>query len=271
VVEEERANTWTELHDGMGQDVSYSRMLLEQVMTTWSTAGALAPIDGEKLRNAYQFVHALQRQVNYLLDIWRERDASELWSAGEPETAVDACGFFADLQEHATLVQRSLEIRCLVRPVGDDAALPASLRHDARMIAREAVYNAYRHGRATEVTIDAVVDEDALRLTICDNGCGFDTRRLSKKAHGMTNIQRRADRHDGAVTLDSSREAGRSGTTVSVIFQLAPETSPHLARIERRHTAQDATDGALNPQNVVEMPMFVAAPTSVGEGERYDD
>ncbi len=225
VVEEERANTWIELHDGMGQDVSYGRMLLEQVLATWRSEGALAPIDGEKLVNAHKFISALQRQVNYLIEVWRERDTSELWRAEPRADAARSGSLFADLEEHAALVQRTLEMRCVVRHVGDDSSLASALRHDARMIAREAVYNAYRHGRAQHVNIEAHVDAAELRLVIRDNGFGFDTQRISTKAHGMTSIQRRAERHNGAFTLDSSRTQGASGTTVQVTFCLQPQAS----------------------------------------------
>lgn len=231
VSEEERANTWIELHDGMGQDVSWGRMLLEQVMTTWTRDGALTTIDGEKLRNAHQFIHALQRQVNYLIETWRERETSDLWRADDDEDDTgEAHGLFGDLDEHAALVQRTLEMRCVVSHGGDDTAFTGSLRHDARMIAREAVYNAYRHGRATEALIDAVATGRELRLTIRDNGCGFDAKRLSSKAHGMSNIQRRAERHNGSVEVQSNREPGRSGTTLHVVLRL-PQAGDEMTRL----------------------------------------
>ncbi|HET9109426.1 MAG TPA: GAF domain-containing protein [Ktedonobacterales bacterium] len=240
VVEEERANTWIELHDGMGQDVSYGRMLLEQALKSWTTTGALTPLDGEKLRNAHQFIQALQRQVNYLIDIWRERDASDMWRDDDNRPdAGDARGLFSDLEEYAALAQRTLDMRCLVRRKGDDSACSVTLRHDARMIVREAVYNAYRHGRATEVVIEAAADERELRLCIRDNGCGFDARRLSTRAHGMTSMQRRTARHNGSFDIQSSREPGASGTVLDVLFRPATTGEPveQQAPIEMRRRA----------------------------------
>ena len=224
VVEEERANTWIELHDGMGQDVSYGRWLLDQLLTTWRADGALSALDGEKLETAHQCIQTLQRQVNYLIEIWRERDTGDLWRAqderdefedGEPR------GLFGDLDDYAALVGRTLGVRCVVSHGGDDSALAGSLRHDARMVAREAVYNAYRHGRASEVTIDALADARELRLSIRDNGAGFDTSRLSSKAHGMSSMRRRAERHHGDFAAHSSRAPGASGTTLTITFRTA--------------------------------------------------
>ncbi|HEY8324117.1 MAG TPA: GAF domain-containing protein [Ktedonobacterales bacterium] len=220
VAEEERANTWIELHDGMGQDVSYGRWLLDQLLTTWKSDGALTALDGEKLETAHQCIQTLQRQVNYLIEIWRERDTSDMWRARDDDADEDeSCGLFGDLDEYAALVRRTLGVRCVVSHGGDDSALAGSLRHDARMVAREAVYNAYRHGRASEVTIDALADQHELRLCIRDNGGGFDTSRLSSKAHGMSSMRRRAERHRGAFAAHSSRAPGASGTTLTITFQ----------------------------------------------------
>jgi len=234
VVEEERANTWIELHDGMGQDVSYGRMLLEQALKSWASNGALTPLDGEKLHNAYQFIQALQRQVNYLIEVWRERDTSDMWRADAEDADDEPRGLFGDLDEYAALAQRTLNVRCVVRHGGEDASLTGSLRHDARMIAREAVYNAYRHGRATEVVIDAQASEQTLRLCIRDNGCGFDTSHLSNKAHGMSSIQRRAERHHGDFAVQSSSEPGASGTTLQVVFRLADGEGDAEGKVEAR-------------------------------------
>ena len=220
VAEEERANTWIELHDGMGQDVSYGRWLLDQLLTTWKADGALTALDGEKLETAHQCIQTLQRQVNYLIEIWRERDTSDMWRARDDDADDgEPCGLFSDLDEYAALAQRTLGVRCVVSHGGDDSALAGSLRHDARMVAREAVYNAYRHGRASEITIDALADERELRLCIRDNGSGFDTSRLTSKAHGMTSMRRRAKRHHGEFEAQSSRTPGASGTTLTITFQ----------------------------------------------------
>ncbi|MDE3229438.1 MAG: GAF domain-containing protein, partial [Chloroflexota bacterium] len=138
LVEEERANTWSELHDGMGQDAGYGRMLLEQALATIASGATLTPLDHEKLVNAHQFVCALQRQVNYLMAVWGKSESGDLWRESDDEEDAAARGFFDDLDEHATLVRRTLEMRCVVNRSGDDGAISGSLRHDARMVAREA-------------------------------------------------------------------------------------------------------------------------------------
>jgi GAF domain-containing protein len=229
VAEEERANTWHEIHDGMAQHASVGRWLIEQIASEWERTSALGAKGGEKLLIAREAMRALQRQVNYLIEIWRERDTADIWRRDDERVALDHAGFFAELGDYASLVRRALEVDCAPRCAGDDSALSMSLRHDALMIVREAVNNASRHGRATHIEITARVEDGALTLIVSDNGCGFDTSHISK-SHGINSIRARVERCGGVFSLESSREPGASGTRLTLLLPLgavsARENSP---------------------------------------------
>ncbi|MSU50414.1 MAG: sensor histidine kinase [Opitutus sp.] len=62
--------------------------------------------------------------------------------------------------------------------------LPAATVHDLRMIARESVNNALKHGRATCVTISLAAGEGKFALRIVDNGCGFDAATATERKRG---------------------------------------------------------------------------------------
>ncbi len=225
VAEEERANTWRDIHDGMAQHASMGRMLLEQVASEWERSDALSARGGEKLLAAREAIRALQRQVNYLIEVWRERDTADIWQREDEWLRVERPRFSVELDDYASLVRRTLEVQCVSSHAGDDSALTLSLRHDAMMIVREAVNNAERHGRATHIEITALVEDGALLLTMRDNGCGFDTSRI-RKSHGINGIRARAERRGGALILESSREPGASGTTLSVTLPLSGDARP---------------------------------------------
>ena len=225
VAEEERANTWHDIHDGMAQHASMGRMLLEQVASEWERSQALSALGGEKLLASREAIRALQRQVNYLIEIWRERDTSDIWQREDDWLQVERPGFFLALDEYAALVRRTLEVQLIASHAGDDGALTLSLRHDALMIVREAVNNANRHGRATRIEIAALVADGALRLTLRDNGCGFDTSRI-RKSHGINGMRERIERRGGTFTLSSSREEEASGTAISIVAPLASDQRP---------------------------------------------
>lgn len=246
VAEEERANTWRDIHDGMAQHASMGRMLLEQVASEWERSGALSARGGEKLRAAREAIRALQRQVNYLIEVWRERDTSDIWQREDDWLQVERPAFFGELDEYASLVRRTLEIQCVASHAGDGDALTLSLRHDALMIVREAVNNANRHGRATSIEITALVEDDALRLTVSDNGCGFDTSRL-RKSHGIMGMRERVEQRGGEFTLESSRATEASGTTIFATLPLASDArmsaSSHRSRSPRGANSANGADG----------------------------
>jgi signal transduction histidine kinase len=104
--------------------------------------------------------------------------------------------------------------------------LAAATVHDLRMIARESVNNARKHGRATNVVIEVSAIPDRLVLRIIDNGCGFDaaTALEGKRGHfGCAGIRERGRKIRASVTWTSSLQRG---TTVEAILPLAPAATP---------------------------------------------
>ncbi|MDP3070913.1 MAG: sensor histidine kinase [Opitutaceae bacterium] len=102
--------------------------------------------------------------------------------------------------------------------------LPAATVHDLRMIARESVTNALKHGRAQRVAISLAGGEGRLTLRITDDGGGFDPSEeaLGKRGHfGCAGIRERARKLGATVAWQSAPGAG---TTVEVVLPLAART-----------------------------------------------
>ena len=83
-------------------------------------------------------------------------------------------------------------------------------------IGQEAITNAIRHGHATEVQIVVNYEKDRVRLTVCDNGCGFapDEPQPAREAGehlGLLTMRERAARISGRLEI----VAVQSGTTVN--------------------------------------------------------
>ncbi|MBL9186961.1 MAG: sensor histidine kinase [Opitutaceae bacterium] len=96
--------------------------------------------------------------------------------------------------------------------------LPAAIVHDLRMIARESVTNALKHGAAKHVAISVDCAEEKLTLRITDDGCGFDpsAATLGKRGHfGCAGIRERARKIGADVAWRSHPGAG---TTVEVVM-----------------------------------------------------
>ncbi|HRE80825.1 MAG TPA: sensor histidine kinase [Opitutaceae bacterium] len=89
--------------------------------------------------------------------------------------------------------------------------LPEAVVHDLRMITREAITNARKHGQATKAEVSVVSKEGTLCLQISDNGSGFEPARLKsvRRGHfGCAGIVERARKLGGSVRWEKTSEGG---------------------------------------------------------------
>jgi signal transduction histidine kinase len=79
------------------------------------------------------------------------------------------------------------------------------------------VRNIVSHARATHASVALAVDEDAVRLTVADDGIGFNVKSALRRrgCMGLAAIQERVKPIHGRVSFDSVR--GR-GTTIAVVI-----------------------------------------------------
>jgi ligand-binding sensor domain-containing protein/signal transduction histidine kinase len=107
-------------------------------------------------------------------------------------------------------VQTQFEVRGAFRP------LSPHVENNLLRIAQEAINNAVRHARARTIRVDLAFDAVSVRLSVHDDGRGFDPRRgdSSSAGHfGLVGMRERADEMGGTFTIESG--AGE-GTEISV-------------------------------------------------------
>jgi signal transduction histidine kinase len=88
-------------------------------------------------------------------------------------------------------------------------------------IAQQALSNIVRHAQASQVQVRLVKDENALVLTVKDNGIGFALNKRAPRAAtlGLVSMHERAHAAGGTVEIDSVRS---KGTEVRFILPLEP-------------------------------------------------
>jgi signal transduction histidine kinase len=80
--------------------------------------------------------------------------------------------------------------------------------HHLLQIAREALSNMQRHARARSVAVTLRRDAHGTHLSICDDGCGFDTRAPGAGGHGLRNMAARAELMGARVEIQSAPGQG---------------------------------------------------------------
>ena len=106
--------------------------------------------------------------------------------------------------------------------IHDTPGLHPELQLIVYQVAKEALSNALRHARASEVAVRLIRDADAVRLSVEDNGVGFDPRSAQHDHFGLLIMRERTESVSGTFLIDSI--LGK-GTIVAARFPLdGPES-----------------------------------------------
>jgi ligand-binding sensor domain-containing protein/signal transduction histidine kinase len=117
--------------------------------------------------------------------------------------------------------QLSGDHEIVVHVSGRRRRLPAEVENNLLRIAQEALANAVRHANADGISVAVHFGEGRIRLSVRDDGCGFDVERVSQAApghFGLAGIRERVHNIGGELSLLSG--AGQ-GTEVMVEVPVA--------------------------------------------------
>ena len=97
----------------------------------------------------------------------------------------------------------------------DEMALNSLKGIDVYRIIQEAVNNAVKHAKPTEIRVDFECFENQIRVVIQDNGQGFDVKTI-EAGNGLLSMQKRAKAIGGVLKIESMAQ----GTKIMVLFGL---------------------------------------------------
>jgi len=156
-VAEERGRIARDLHDGFIQSLAGIDLRVEACKLLMRRDPTRVPRELEEL---HQAVDSGYREVRHYLSVLREprRHEERLWAA---------------LDRVAAEFQSREGLRVRVQRPGSEPDLTPATAHDLTQIAREALVNAVRHGRATQAVVTITCRPTHLLLVVRDNGTGF--------------------------------------------------------------------------------------------------
>ena len=207
--ENERQRIARELHDELGQRLTALKMELSSLggdATGSSRAGRI----GAMLEMVDDTVATVRRIATELRPLM-----------------LDDLGLNAAIEWLADGWARRMGVKMTLHlgaadPAIDDAASIALYR-----MVQEALTNIARHARATEVCIEVKEGGGELRLTVMDNGIGFDPASVFREgSHGLLGIRERALMLGGELEVGNSP---RGGGRVTVRLPLRPAAVPDPA------------------------------------------
>lgn len=107
------------------------------------------------------------------------------------------------------------EIRAQIHTDSSDALIDGELQADAVRMLQEAFSNAARHGHADQIEAAVTHERSGLHISVRDNGCGFDPRRLQLGV-GLRSMEERVKRRGGTLLVQS---VPGQGATIDAYLQ----------------------------------------------------
>lgn len=202
--EEERRRIARDVHDVLSQALAAAAFRTETALRVIEKDPGQATIELDEIAQLIQYTLRHVRDIIFDLR----------------PTALDRFGLRVALEDYATRVQPEEGCRIVVRGTGDSRQLPEEKQVALFRIAQEAIWNALRHSGAetTEIVLD--VGEGEARLSVADDGSGFDANRcfdavLDPEHYGLLCMRERAELIGGALAIESCVGQG-THVTVSV-------------------------------------------------------
>jgi PAS domain S-box-containing protein len=206
---EERERISQDLHDGILQSLFAIGLTLETTKLMMSPKKR--KMSGPAIDQAIDQLNRVMHEIrNFIAGL-----GSDLLQGGDLPMALQH--MLASLTENqATRVRLAVEDRA-AQAVSSEQSLHLLL------VIQEAVSNCIRHGHAQEATVSLKMLKQGVRLSVRDNGRGFNPEAAKGTGHGLRNMAARAQKIGGRFTVMSKVNEG-----TRIVLDLPKEASDVL-------------------------------------------
>ena len=192
-VAEERARLARELHDSVTQTLFSLTLAAE-------SAAALAGPGGpgaEQLDRVRELARTGLTEMRSMVETLRPVD-------------LGADGLAEALRKRVDLLRRVHDVRLSLRARGPARLQDRTVEREVLLVASEALANALQHAGAASIEVTLDTGGDTVRLTVADDGAGFDLARTLRESRrlGLTSMRERAEALGGTVHVDTAPGAG---------------------------------------------------------------
>ena len=220
--EKERSRIACELHDDFNQRLALLSIELEQLGKTMPKA----PRNRELLKRIQDQAQELSGDIHRLS--YRLHPAK-----------LDHLGLAAAVRSLCEEMSQTTNVRIEVQHNRFPAALPKDIALCVFRVAQEALRNCVKHSGAQSVRVLLWKTSDAVRLTVSDDGCGFDPKLdVRQSGLGFISMKERVYLLGGDMQINSQPQCG---TCVDVSVPIVP-SRPQLRKLENRLDAFSARE-----------------------------
>ncbi len=205
--EEERQRISRELHDDLGQALTTQMISLRNLQEDLS-------IPSETLFERLQSLH----DQSYEIFVKIRRLAQDL-----RPPILDALGLKVSMQTYCAEFSRRTHLPVTFEADETLPILPDVYNITLYRLLQESLNNIIKHANATQAWVEIIAEENAITLTIQDNGQGFNQMETKANGIGLSSMNERVTIAGGTFKINSSPQRG---TILSAEFPLpAPRTA----------------------------------------------
>ncbi len=184
---QERNRLASELHDGLGGALSGIKMKLSGISVNNHQ------LNGEML----SVITLLDDSIQELRSIARNLMPEKLLKSGLTNALVAYC---------KPLENKKLKILCQV--FGNENQVPEKYKLMIFRIIQELINNAVKHAHADQIIVQCNFFENAVSITVEDNGKGFDPQVVNNNGVGLSSVHARVKYMKGNIEIDSQPGKG---------------------------------------------------------------
>lgn len=191
-LEAERARIARDLHDELGGSITGINLLVMRLLDP-------------QPRNVSGLSAQLAERVRRLaLELDRV-----VWSVSPKNSTLDRLALF--IERYAVNLLEAAAIQCRVQGAAGIPPIPfpPQSQHHILAAVKEAVANAAKHSKASEVRVGISLKAGMFEVLVQDNGTGFDTESAShSERNGLNNMKARMQELGGTLSIRSGAGAG---------------------------------------------------------------
>ena len=206
-LQRERIELSQSIHDTMAQS---AYMMGLGIDTAMHIAGNSNKELTSTLRATSQLSRSAMWDLRHPIDIGRIFEGRDLGRA---------------LRSHVETFTTITSVPAELTQKGEEPPLSTEAKRLLFAIAHNALTNAYRHAQASEVNVGLEFKENALKMTVSDNGIGLPAD-YADRGHGFENMETDAVRLGGQLMIESGRDANGTKVTCEVKYAPSREGQP---------------------------------------------
>lgn len=192
----ERRKWALEIHDGITQSLAniYYRLQAHKRLLRRNPAEALQDLDALE-----ELVSEAMAEARGIIDDLRP-------------SVLDDVGLVSAIEKCLKRVGQEDAISVSLDETGAIPRLPSEIETAVYRIVQEALTNARKHSRATQVKVEIAFRGDLLTVAVADNGKGFDVEAVDQEGDnwGLIGMRERAEIIDGVLRIESTAGGGTS-------------------------------------------------------------